>query len=126
MRQKGFRVWKEDKIQTWKPDLIGAKDDEAVVIDVQITTDAGDMYSYHRTKVAKYNDEEVKEHVRSRTGLERVKVTSFTMNWRGIMEKHSIDELLNLGVIRKQGLAVLAVRTLTEGRIAFKMYNRTT
>lgn len=130
LEQKGFHVQKEHQIETEqgirKPDLITWKNNKVLLVDVQVVTDSFDLSTAHRAKVVKYSTPEVLRHMETTSQASEVKVSSLTLNWRGIMCKDSVEDLLEFGVITKRDIAVLAVRALVGGIISFKTFNRST
>lgn len=129
--QKGYNVLKEKRISTPVgikiPDLIATKNNTAVIIDVQIVTDCGPpLDDLHDTKRRKYDQISIKEEAGKLAGAELTTVSSLTLNWRGVFSSSSVNDLLHKNAINKRDLAVIAVRTIIEGVIAFKMFNRST
>ncbi|GBN88198.1 hypothetical protein AVEN_12932-1 [Araneus ventricosus] len=50
-------------------------------------------------------------------------VTSFTMNWRGVLAEPTIRHMTGWGYIRKKDIKILSVRALIGARIAWNMFS---
>ena len=96
---------------TWvKPDIIAWKEDQSVVIDAIVHSDAS-KYSpnkFHFDKVAKYEAIlEVTTYVKNLTG-HAPKFSALAMNWRGIIAPQTEQDMRSLR-IRKKDLSFLFI-----------------
>ena len=126
LRHKGFQVWVEYRVVTargeWRPDLIvlvppdksGTLNPEAWVLDPTIVADnCEDLNTEHVKKCDKYSNLDVEAEVRRLTDTAGfVHYAGVVFNWRGIMAKDSIRELLTMGMSRTdlEALCLTVVR----------------
>ena len=126
LRKKGFQVWVEYRIVSargeWRPDLIvlvppdksGTMNPEAWVLDPTIVADnCLDLNAESDKKRDKYNDLDVDAEVKRLTDTAgHVHTAGVVFNWRGIMARDSIRELLTLGMSRTdlEALCLTVVR----------------
>ena len=114
LRAKGWQTLCEPIIKTsntWvKPDIIAWKEDQSVVIDAIVHSDAS-KYSPNKfqfDKVAKYEAiPEVTTYVKNLTG-HTPKFSALAMNWRGIIAPQTEQDMRSLR-IRKKDLSFLSI-----------------
>lgn len=108
LRAKGWQTLCEPIIKTsntWvKPDIITWKEDQSVVIDAIVHSDAS-KYSpnkFHFDKVAKYEAiPEVTTYVKNLTG-HAPKFSALAMNWRGIITPQTEQDMRSLRIRKKR------------------------
>ncbi|GBO45525.1 Retrovirus-related Pol polyprotein from type-2 retrotransposable element R2DM [Araneus ventricosus] len=125
---RGATVHEEPHFQTetaglLKPDLVIYTADRVVVVDVQIINDQYPLGLAHMNKIEKY-----KEHLRPLLeGLRpEYHVTSFTMNWRGVLAEPTIRHMTGWGYIRMKDIKILSIRALMGARIAWNVFSNMT
>ncbi|GBM11033.1 Retrovirus-related Pol polyprotein from type-2 retrotransposable element R2DM [Araneus ventricosus] len=125
---RGATVHEEPHFQTetaglLKPDLVIYTADRVVVVDVQVINDQYPLGLAHINKIEKY-----KEHLRPLLeGLRpEYHVTSFTMNWRGVLAEPTIHHMTGWGYIRIKDIKILSIRALMGATIAWNMFSNMT
>lgn len=111
---------------TYIPDLVVTKEGTSTIIDAQIVTDAIPLDTAHDNKREKYSTDELHDEIRRRFHSHEVKVTSVTLNWRGIWSRKSVRDLLEMKVIKTANLAVITARVLEGGLIEWSGFNKDT
>ena len=128
--QRGLDTLEEPIIQTSdgprKPDLVIKNGNRAVVIDAQIITDSFPLATAHRNKVGKYDRPEIRNDLRTLMDVDEVAVTSATLNWRGIWDSTSLQQLIDLGVLKKKDAALVSTRVLIGTYRSFRQFNEAT
>lgn len=126
LEQRGFEVALEPVYRlssgVLKPDVVATKDGAATIIDAQIVGDNVNLGEAHMQKVTKYSSHALLSSVRSLTGVSQIRVTSCTLNWRGIWSQHSADELHRFGILGGKDLKVMAARVLQATYNCFSRY----
>ncbi|KAG8177078.1 hypothetical protein JTE90_015730 [Oedothorax gibbosus] len=110
--QRGFTVHTEPRFETpgiLKPDLVVYSEEEVSVIDIQVVNDQYSLEVANKNKIQKY-EEPLRPHLQ---GLRsKYSVIGLTINWRGILCRTSVEELLKRRMISKRDLKILKVKTL--------------
>lgn len=130
MKSKGYTVYEEPPIVTnsglQKPDIVAIKDVESLVIDAQVVTDSIGLEYAHNTKFEKYNNTNLPDVVSRVFECDRPRVLTCTLNWRGVLGKTSIDQLLGKKVIAVADLKILSTRALIGGIATFNNIGKDT
>ncbi|CAG0890457.1 unnamed protein product [Darwinula stevensoni] len=104
LRNLNFTTLTEKKIKTTaglrKPDIIIVNSIESWVIDAQVVNGYDDPEDLHHLK-KQYNNPDIIKWIKDKTGCQSVKFTTITYNWRGIMSKTSANDLIDLGITKK-------------------------
>lgn len=128
LEAKNYEVHVEPKLTTQlgvrKPDIIATKENFAIVIDAQVINDQYSPEEAHRNKIRYYQN--IEEDIKNWSNKRNIIFTSITLSWRGIWSKQSAESLLQLRVIKKKDLKVLATRAIVGGLCAFYQFNKTT
>lgn len=107
-----------------KPDLIAKREDKAIVIDAQIVNENIDLTQAHKNKVEYYQS--LKDAIKQRYHVDNVQFTSTTLSYRGVWSKPSVNDLIDMDIIKKKELKIVSTRVLAGGLNAFWMFNRMT
>lgn len=107
-----------------KPDLVAARDGEAIIVDAQVVSERADLDMAHQRKIDYY--QQLQETVRVKYGVEKVTLTSVTLSSRGIWSRKSAQDLVSRKIIKAQELKIISTRAIIGGLSAFWMFNRTT
>ena len=126
--RRGFHVYTEPHIHTVeglrKPDLIAETGDAIKVCDVQIVTDGWSLDDADSTKIQKYNTEAMRGALHEKFGRKRIDVAAVTLNWRGVWSRNSMQNLLELNVLRKKDAALISTRVVIGGLIGHRRFMR--
>lgn len=128
LRGRGWFVQRERHIRTSaglrKPDLVAWKENEIVVVDVQVVGCGRPLDQEHHRKAQKYNTPEMVTILQagSRTP---VTFTSATVSFRGIWSGDSAADLLDLG-LSKADLRLATVKALQGSLSAWRWAHQAT
>lgn len=97
-------------IRNLKPDLVIYNPDRLVLVDVQVINDQFSFEEAHKNKVSEYQclRDRFMSFVLRPVGFQ---CSTLTVNWRGVFAEPSCKELVDLGVIKKDDIKILASRT---------------
>ncbi|XP_064462660.1 uncharacterized protein LOC135373372 [Ornithodoros turicata] len=95
-----------------KPDIVASRDEQTVILDVQIVGTGIALELAHGHKTLKYSGRDLWDQVCS--GGPDPLVSSVTHSFRGVWAKASADILLDLG-LRKRDISTIAIMTLQGG-----------
>jgi len=94
IKNKEWTVLKEHAIPTTagirRPDLTAYEDNNAVLIDLTVVSDIGNLEDAHKRKVDYYNNSEIRNWITSRTSCENVDFGPYVTSWRGRQCKLSL------------------------------------
>ncbi|KAG8177076.1 hypothetical protein JTE90_015728 [Oedothorax gibbosus] len=126
LSQRGFTVHSEPMFETskgtLKPGLVIYSEDEVTVCDIQVVNDQFPLITAHRNKYEKYEPlVEKLANLRS-----KFSITSLTMNWRGILCRKSVEDLLIRKMISTRDLKLFAVKVLEGGAMAHQVHQNMT
>lgn len=94
-----------------KPDLIAKQDDRAIVIDAQIVNESIDLTVAHKNNVEYYQC--LKEATKQWYHVDQVHFTSTTLSYRGVWSLSSVNDLVDMAIIKKE-LKIVSARVLED------------
>ena len=97
-----------------KPDLIIYKNDNAYIIDTQISIDTKNTDINYTKKTNYYNTTDIIAYAKQITGANRIVFSASCWNWRGIPSALTTQDLLNLG-LNKRDIELLSIRVIAGG-----------
>ena len=109
-----------------KPDIIATTDNKIIVLDAQIVTDGYIMEAAHERKKNYYDTPSIRQHLIEQYGPNDLSFATATLNWRGIWCKSSVNQLLDLEIIRNTDTALISTRVAIGGVRSFRIFNQTT
>ena len=118
------RLLNQEDMTLRQPDLVCTKDDELIVLDVQVCADGFAMTEPCRAKELKYSTDSVRRCIETRWHRTPSKVTGLILNWRGLWHGKSAKTLLAMG-LNLGHLAVCSVKSLTWTQSIWRSYKRT-
>lgn len=128
MRNKWAQVIEEPKFKTpeglRKPDLLAVEGDAALVIDVAIPSEQADLGRRHTDKIEYYRA--LENSIKQRYKVQRVSFSAAIISSRGKWCQRSVEELINLKVMKKNDIKIISTRVIIGGIYAFGMFNRMT
>nr|BAC82590.1 reverse transcriptase [Ciona intestinalis] len=99
-----------------RPDLVLAKGNIAFLVDATVVADNANMQLQHEAKVEKYNNSDIKEWIKVHCpGVDEVRVTSLTANWRGCLYGGSASFLTEDLGLPKAELSLLSAKINEKG-----------
>lgn len=129
LQKKFGRVEEEPLLETpdgtRKPDLVAASGTTVLVVDAQVVSEQTDLRLAHERKKSYYRDS-AHAALSSRFPSANIQYTSATISWRGVWSVESADELVKLGVLKRNEMKVLATRALVGGLNCYGTFNKTT
>lgn len=131
LSRAGFSVQLEPRYQTndglRKPDIVATMGRTALIIDAQVVSESACTRRAHRKKTDYYGkNEDLIRQIKRDTCASEVYTHSATLTWRGVWNATSVNELLNIGAIKKPDIAIISTRVLIGGIAAFRIFNATT
>lgn len=124
-RSKGLKVLEEPIIPTpsgnHKPDLIITNKDTAFRIDAQIISERYDLNKAQKNKTNKYKS--IKNEIHILTEKEQVHFGTATLNWKGLWERESAEQLKGWKIITPQDIMVIS-RILVREIEAMRVFPR--
>ena len=106
-----------------KPDLIIYKNDTAYIIDTQISIDTINTDINYTKKTNYYNTTDIIAYAKQITGANRIVFSASCWNWRGIPSALTTQDLLNLG-LNKRDIELLSIRVIAGGLDIYRNYCR--
>ena len=106
-----------------KPDLIIYKNDTAYIIDTQISIDTKNTDINYTKKTNYYNTTDIIAYAKQITGANRILFSASCWNWRGIPSALTTQDLLNLG-LNKRDIELLSIRVIAGGLDIYRNYCR--
>ncbi|KAF7987940.1 hypothetical protein HCN44_004756 [Aphidius gifuensis] len=107
-----------------KPDLLAVQGESAIVVDASIPSEQADLSKAHQDKVVKYKV--LESVIKQQHKVKNVTFTAAIISSRGIWCSRSVNELVDLKVIRKREIKILSTRVLIGGLTAFNAFNKMT
>lgn len=125
----GYTVQREPHFQTsvglMKPDLLITKNNETVVIDVQVVNGIG-MEQTHDNKIIKYRDApELGDLIKRQCTSRTVEFHAITISHKGIIYKKTMDLFDKLD-IKEHFRFMMVTSVLRGGRLVWNYFNKTT
>ena len=125
--QKGFSVQREKEFlvngSTLKPDLVAFSPTASILVDAQVINDQFSLEAAHENKIKKYEPlRPLISPLRSTPLL----LTSFTINWRGVISSSSFHTLSRFHLLNSSDFLFLSLRTLAWARRIWKQHHRMT
>ena len=110
----------------FKPDIIAWNDQQAIVIDVTVTTDnLPNENSAHQGKCEKYSAvKEISQFLRETTGLEPL-FSALAVNWQGIIAPQSASDLQEVGITKRE-LKLLSLITVEQTALIHRHFYSST
>lgn len=131
LQSKGYSV-REHMFRTlagtWKSDILAAKDGEGHVVDVQVISGAHPLAEGHNRKRQYYaGNGELLGKISSllQVPLQRLRVTTATLSWRGVWAKESAAALGSMDVSRAI-MRGITTRVIMGSLMNFMRFNQTT
>lgn len=132
MDRLGYMTRREHLFQTSsggrKPDIVAAKQDRGVVLDVQIVSGARPLTDAHKRKRQYYaGNEELVGKIAALLQVPRTNITvsTITLSWRGVWAHESANLMAGLG-ISKAILNGITTRVIKGSLLNFRRFNQTT
>lgn len=128
LRKRGYQVLEEPIYATSlgdrKPDLVIIRDEQVMVLDVQVVGGGISLSQAHQSKVAKYMMHEIVNQIAKEYNCTPI-VTSLTLSYRGVWAEESVKSLKMLGC-SNQDIKILTVRCLEGSIRCFRVHQRMT
>ena len=109
-----------------KPDIIAIMGNVGLVIDAQVAGEQSDLERARTLKVQKYAGNRGIQRATEDLGATNILHLPAILSCRGVWTKKSADDLLRIGTINRQDLAIIATRVLIGGAIAHRVFNTST
>lgn len=119
--------WAERRLSTstgvYKPDLILRRGTTVHILDAQVVSDGISLAFAHNEKIKKYNKNEILETVRNEFGAVDIKLSTITLNWKGVWSRRAAAYLLDNQIISAADLSVLSSRVVIGGLACWNIFN---